>query len=119
MGQMLRYIKQRYNDPEIFIAENGFSVKGEAEMDLPSALGDAARIDYFKGYLDSMKQAINESKCRVKGYIAWSLMDNFEWAVGFSDKFGAVHVDMDTQVRTKKASFYYLKRYFGISIKKE
>lgn len=115
LTSLLEYIKNRYNDPDIYITENGFSVKGEANMTLSASLQDDARVRYFNGYLDAMKVAIRKG-CKVKGYIAWTLMDNFEWAAGYSERFGVVAVSPDATVRVPKASFYFLKNYFATSM---
>merc|ERR1711972_428727 len=67
------------------------------------AMADTFRVNYFKMYLAQVHEAIQEG-ADVRGYFAWSLMDNFEWALGYTKRFGIIHVDYETQVRTKKAS---------------
>lgn len=114
--KLLKYIKERYNNPEIYITENGFSVPNEQRENLVGALSDPERVDYFNGYLLAMKKAIVESNVRVKGYFAWTLVDNFEWAVGYQERFGVTHVDFKTQKRTMKASAYFLKYFFSHAI---
>ncbi|MEV4461248.1 family 1 glycosylhydrolase, partial [Microbispora sp. NPDC049633] len=54
-----------------------------------------------------------EAGADVRGYFCWSLMDNFEWARGYSARFGIVHVDYDTQVRTPKASFHWMRDFIA------
>jgi beta-glucosidase/6-phospho-beta-glucosidase/beta-galactosidase len=78
---------------------------------------DAPRVDYFAGYLNALVEAVAEG-VDVRGYMAWSLLDNFEWADGYSCRFGVVHVDYKTLVRTPKDSFMYLKKFFETSIAK-
>ncbi len=64
---------------------------------------DPARVDYLHAHLDSAAAAI-EQGVDLRGYFAWSLMDNFEWAHGYGQRFGVVHVDYETQRRTPKDS---------------
>jgi len=67
---------------------------------------DQRRIDYLQTHLAAVAGAIAEGS-PVKGYYQWSLMDNFEWALGYEKRFGIVHVDFDTQKRTIKDSGYW------------
>lgn len=68
-------MKNEYNNPEIVIFENGYSDLGETN--------DTGRIDYFKHYLNALLDAMDEG-VNVSGYMAWSLMDNFEWLQGYT-----------------------------------
>ena len=89
--------------PALFVTENG------AAFDDPVVDGfcdDARRIRYLDAHLRSMRRAI-AGGVDVRGYYAWSLFDNFEWAWGFAQRFGLVHVDFATQVRTPKASAWW------------
>jgi beta-galactosidase len=101
LKNVLLYIQRKYN-PEggIIVTENGCAVK---EDDVRDAENDAFRVNYFKQYLAQVHEAISEG-ADVRGYFAWSMLDNFEWSLGYSKRFGIVHVDYDTQVRTAKAS---------------
>ncbi len=94
-------ITRDYQRPVLEITENGC-----AYNDVPDANGninDVRRIAYHQQYLAELSRAIRDG-ADVRGYHAWSLMDNFEWAEGFSQRFGLVHVDFNTQKRTVKAS---------------
>jgi beta-glucosidase len=94
-------ITRDYNRPVIEITESGCSYN-----DGPDASGmihDARRIEYHREYLAALEQAIAEG-ADVRGYHAWSLLDNFEWAEGFSQRFGLTYVDFKTQKRTIKDS---------------
>ncbi|XP_021893698.1 beta-glucosidase 42-like [Carica papaya] len=86
----LNYIAQTYNNPIIYITENGMDE--EYNDSSPQMLDDKWRIAYFKEYLAFVAKAINDG-VDVRGYFAWSLLDNFEWAQGFTKRFGLIYVD--------------------------
>ncbi|MGO2860994.1 MAG: glycoside hydrolase family 1 protein [Brevibacterium sp.] len=92
--------------PPIVIAENGAAFPEPERCSEEIADGD--RISYLRSHLDAVCEAM-EAGVRVDGYTVWSLLDNFEWADGFTQRFGLVHVDMDTGGRTPKASFRWLR----------
>jgi len=102
--EILKWIDKRYNHPIIYMTENGSS---EPEPDLETALQDYGRRDYFEGYIRACREAIR-ANVNLKGYFAWSLMDNFEWQFGYAQRFGMCYVDFDTMERTPKltAKFY-------------
>ncbi|WP_338498599.1 GH1 family beta-glucosidase [Streptomyces sp. SJL17-4] len=88
---------------------------GGAFPDVPAADGrihDRDRIDYLHGHLAAVHRAIADG-ADVRGYFLWSLLDNFEWAYGYEKRFGAVHVDYATQLRTPKASAGWYARTIG------
>merc|ERR1712113_977390 len=95
------YIQDEYT-PEggILITENGCAVK---EDDVESAKNDSFRVEFLQSYIAQVHKAIANG-ADVRAYFAWSLMDNFEWALGYSKRFGIVRVDYATQERTVKAS---------------
>ena len=72
-------------------------------------VADAARIDYLDKHLGAVQAAIAQG-APVKGYFAWSLLDNYEWALGYGKRFGLVHVDFDSLDRTPKASYQEMAR---------
>jgi len=72
--------------------------------DEDGVIDDQPRIDYHAAHLTAVAEAIRTG-VDVRGYYAWSLIDNFEWAHGYTPRFGLVHVDYETQQRTKKRSF--------------
>lgn len=72
--------------------------------DANGVVADTGRIDYYNSYIRAVADAIDLG-VDVRGYFAWSLLDNFEWAEGYSKRFGLVHVDFDTLVRTPKQSY--------------
>jgi beta-glucosidase len=103
--QMIKRIDRDYRLP-IYITENGCSYPNGPESD--GRVHDHERIDYHNGYIGQVARAIDEG-CDVRGYYAWTLIDNFEWAEGFRQRFGIVHVDFETQQRTIKDSGYWFR----------
>jgi beta-glucosidase len=100
-----RHVARLWGAKEIYITENGCS-----SSDVPAADGivyDTDRVMYLRSYLTQLQRATSEG-VPVKGYFLWSLLDNFEWADGYSNRFGLHYVDYATQKRTPKlsASFY-------------
>ena len=100
-----RHVNKIWGAKEIYITENGCS-----SSDIPAADGkvyDTDRIMYLRNYLTQLQRATSEG-VPVKGYFLWSLMDNFEWADGYTNRFGLHYVDYKTQKRTPKlsAGFY-------------
>jgi beta-glucosidase len=107
--KLLLYVAQRYNNPEIFVTENGVDVPNESQLPLAQALNDTFRVDYYQDYLGFVAQAIEEG-ADVKAYFAWSLLDNFEWADGYSKRFGLHYVDYTDGIkRYPKASALWFK----------
>ncbi|KAI9139830.1 intracellular family 1 beta glucosidase Bgl1a [Paraphysoderma sedebokerense] len=107
--KILTYVHNKYKTP-ILVTENGVSVPNESAIPLTDALNDTFRVNYYEGYLNAMKQAIVEDGADVRGYFAWSLLDNFEWADGYSVRFGVVYTDYKTFKRYPKASAKMLAR---------
>ncbi|XP_007671416.2 cytosolic beta-glucosidase-like [Ornithorhynchus anatinus] len=89
LRKLLKYIKDTYNNPVIYITENGFS-QGD-----PAPLDDPQRWEYFRQSLQEVFKAINIDKVNLKGYCVWSLLDNFEWTEGYSNRFGLFQVDFE------------------------
>ena len=90
--------------PPIYITESGCAYN--VGPDDAGVVDDQARIDYHAAHLTAVAEAMRMG-VDVRGYYAWSLMDNFEWAEGYTPRFGLVHVDYETQQRTKKRSFQW------------
>ena len=67
---------------------------------------DTYRTEYLKAYLRELRRAANDGETEVAGYFHWSLMDNFEWAEGYKQRFGLIYVDFETMNRVAKDSFY-------------
>ena len=101
-----RFCYERYRVP-IFITENGISVRDWVAVD--GKVHDAARIDFTSRYLQALARAIAHG-ADVRGYFHWSLLDNFEWAEGYKERFGLVYVDYQTQARVLKDSAHWYRR---------
>ena len=102
LRDLLKWIKNRYDNPMVMITENGWSDEGEIE--------DTGRVDYLKAHLSALANAVNVDKCNVVAYTVWSLTDNFEWKQGYSERFGIHYIDFDskdkTRVPKKSAGFF-------------
>lgn len=101
----IRFFHERYGLP-VLVTENGMA-DNDAVTD--GQVNDEKRIYFMKDYLKNVKRAVSEG-IPVLGYQYWSLMDNFEWAEGYGPRFGLIHVDYDTQMRTLKNSAYGYKK---------
>jgi beta-glucosidase len=88
--------------PPIMVTESGCAYNDAPDEN--GVVDDQKRIDYYASHLEAVSTAIQRG-VDVRGYYAWSLMDNFEWAEGYTQRFGLVHVDFETQERTPKRSF--------------
>ena len=102
----IMHCHQSYNGIKLFITENGAAYNDKICLD--GTVKDPNRIDYLKGHFEAGQQAIHDG-ANLKGYIIWSLMDNFEWALGYSKRFGITYVDYLTGNRVIKESGLWLK----------
>ena len=99
-----------YNFPKIYITENGAAYPDV--IDEQGKVEDPLRIAYIRDHLISVSKAITVG-VPVKGYFAWSLMDNFEWSYGYSKRFGLIYVDFETQRRILKSSARWYRDVIG------
>ena len=99
---ILHYVHENYAPKEIFISENGLATAPET-VSADGHVWDDLRATYYVDHLEQVAKAASEG-VPVKGYFAWTLTDNFEWAYGYTTPFGITHVDFETQVRTIKYS---------------
>lgn len=116
LTELLHWIMDSYAPQRLLIAENGASYH-----DGPGADGrvhDARRVSYLRRHLNAVADAI-ESGLPVEGYFCWSLLDNFEWAAGYSQRFGLVHVDFATKKRTPKDSAYFFQQVIAANAVEE
>ncbi|MEO3887639.1 GH1 family beta-glucosidase [Nonomuraea sp. B5E05] len=112
LRELLTGLKARYGAalPPVLITENGCS-----QDDVPTERGtveDGGRIAFLRDHIEAMRRAMAEG-VDVRGYFVWSLLDNFEWAEGYHQRFGLVHVDFATQRRTPKASYAWLREFLA------
>lgn len=102
---ILKGVQDTYNPKEIFITENGAAFNDIVENGM---VHDENRIDYLREHFKMAHKAMSDG-VRLKGYFVWSLLDNFEWAYGYSKRFGIVYVDYNTQKRIIKDSGHWYK----------
>ncbi|MBO3746261.1 beta-glucosidase [Streptosporangiaceae bacterium NEAU-GS5] len=105
LRELLVSLKSRYGTalPPVYITENGCSY---------AAIDDQFRIDYLDAHFKAVETAQSEG-VDVRGYFIWSLLDNFEWAEGYHQRFGLIHVDFDTQTRTPRSSYHWLRTHLS------
>jgi beta-glucosidase len=99
--ELLKWISTEFAPIPLYVTENGMAASDSMHAD--GQVDDEDRKEYLRGHLDACLQAINEG-VDLKGFYYWSLMDNFEWARGYSKRFGLVYVDYKTLSRTIKKS---------------
>ncbi len=105
LTETLIRLRDDYGNPEVYVTENGACYD-----DPPAANGtvhDDDRVAYLRGHVAAARAAL-AAGVKLRGYFAWSLLDNFEWSEGYSRRFGIIHVDFASQKRTPKASFNFL-----------
>jgi beta-glucosidase/6-phospho-beta-glucosidase/beta-galactosidase len=102
LRKLLNWVDRRYAHPPIYVTENGWSTPGDESP--AEGVRDDGRVLFYHNYTSEMQRAINEDGVDVRGYFAWSLMDNFEWERGYSERFGLVYTNFVTQERHIKAS---------------
>jgi beta-glucosidase len=106
LRRQLRWIHSISGGLPLYITENGYARQDVVESD--GRVHDRERIHYIRKHLEVCADLIKEG-VNLKGYYAWSFMDNFEWAFGYTKRFGIVHVDYATQKRTAKDSAYFFR----------
>ncbi|GMI72746.1 beta glucosidase 46 [Hibiscus trionum] len=110
--KIITYLKKRFNNIPMIITENGYGEVAKPNSTIEDSLQDTKRAKYMAGYLDSLSTAIRKG-ADVRGYFAWSLLDNFEWEYGFTRRFGLHHVDFKTLKRTPKFSATWYKNFIA------
>lgn len=108
---LMKYMKQKYSTiPPIYITENGVDEFNNSSLTIKQALKDPTRVKYHSDHLKYLAMSIKEG-VDVRGYFVWSLLDNFEWASGYSVRFGLHFVDFNTLRRYPKNSAKWFKMF--------
>ena len=107
LTELLLSLHATYPDQPLMITENGAAFDDVVAPD--GRIHDDRRVEYLRAHLDAVGAAI-DAGADVRGYFVWSLLDNFEWAYGYSKRFGIIRVDYDTQERTWKDSAHWYQR---------
>jgi len=110
--EILKRVDREYDHPEIYVTENGAAYKDDIIKE--GMVMDDDRINYLKKHFHEAERALMDG-VRLKGYCVWSLMDNFEWAEGYSKRFGIVHVNYETLERKKKKSALWYRDFIAQS----
>ncbi|HEY0538079.1 MAG TPA: GH1 family beta-glucosidase [Actinoallomurus sp.] len=106
LTELLLRLRDEHPGTPLMITENGAAF--DDRLDADGRVRDQRRIDYLRDHLAAVGQAMKEG-ADVRGYFVWSLLDNYEWAYGYSKRFGIVHVDYETQARTWKDSAHWYR----------
>lgn len=104
LERQLVELKDRYGNPPVVVTENGAAFPDRTRSRGDGRIEDRDRVAYLIAYLRALKGAM-EAGCDVRGYFAWTLVDNFEWASGFTHRFGLVELERPNLTRRPKASF--------------
>ena len=107
LTRVLKWVKEHFGDLPLYITENGAAFDDPPRV-VGARIEDPARVHYYREHLLAAREAIRRG-VDLRGYFAWSLLDNYEWSQGYSKRFGLVHVDFQTQRRTPKASAHYYR----------
>ena len=107
LDAVLAWVHARYGGIPLYITENGAAFY-DAPHAIDGAVEDPLRVAYYRWHLRAVRQAMARG-IPVRGYFAWSLLDNFEWSLGYAKRFGIVHVNFDTQERTPKSSAHFYR----------
>jgi beta-glucosidase len=107
MTELLLRLQADYRLPPVYVTENGAAYRDRL---VDGRVADVDRIRYLQSHIAAMADAL-EGGVDVRGYFVWSLLDNFEWADGYSKRFGLVFVDYDTQQRTLKDSALWYRQF--------
>ena len=107
--ESLEFLNSYQKFKNIIVTENGFSSPDKVEN---GRVYDLRRIDYIRQHIPVVLKA-KQDGLPVTGYMYWSFMDNFEWALGFRPRFGLIHVNFDTLERTVKDSGWWFKKFLA------
>ncbi|KAF8850183.1 glycoside hydrolase family 1 protein [Acephala macrosclerotiorum] len=115
--KLLNWIWKRYG-VSIYITENGTTAKGETAP-TEQVLDDKFRQEFFNGYLEAIGRAVKEDGIDIRSYFAWTFTDNWEWAAGYTDRFGVTFIDFESEEKKRypKKSAYVIKDMFKQMVK--
>jgi beta-glucosidase len=105
LGDFVRFVSEEYGGPRIYVTENGVCDNAAPKG---GAVEDTFRVDLLRGFLAGLSRAIRDG-VDVRAYYVWSFLDNFEWAFGYSRRFGIVWTDYETQARIPKSSAHFFR----------
>jgi beta-glucosidase len=108
--EVLNRFRTSYGNPLLYVTENGAAFEDNVIKD--GRVQDDDRIDFLRSHIAAANRSIKEGT-RLKGYFVWTAIDNFEWAEGYSERFGLVRTDYQSLKRTPKKSFYWYKELIG------
>jgi beta-glucosidase len=109
LHKLLVRLKAEYDPPPIYITENGAAYR---DIRVDGTVDDPERTSYIRRHVDAVADAIADG-VPLAGYFVWSLLDNFEWARGYTQRFGIVHVDFDTLERVPKTSYAWYRDFIA------
>jgi beta-glucosidase len=107
--ELLTRLRDDYDVPSIYVTENGAAFD---DRRVNGTVPDPRRASYVERHLESIARAL-EDGVQVRGYFLWSLLDNFEWALGYSRRFGLVYVDFETLERVPKGSYGWYRDFIA------
>ncbi len=107
--ELLVRLRDEYDTPPLFITENGAAYADHRSNGL---VDDPHRASYIERHLGAVARAL-EAGVPIAGYFVWSLLDNFEWTQGYSQRFGLVYVDFETLERVPKASYAWYRDFIA------
>ena len=109
LTDLLARLHREYELPDLYITENGAAFEDDRRN---GSVSDPQRISYLDRHLAALGDAVAQG-VPVRGYFLWSLLDNFEWALGYTKRFGIVYVDFDTLERVPKASYAWYRDFIA------
>ena len=109
LRELLLRLHEEYAAPPLYITENGAAFTDDRQN---GSVEDGQRTSYIERHVEAVAQAV-ELGAPVAGYFVWSLLDNFEWSRGYSQRFGIVYVDFDTLERVPKASYAWYRDFIA------
>lgn len=109
LGKLMSWYNDRYPGLSFVVTENGWG--NATQADISDELDDEERCSYYRDYIGNMSAVVAREGIKFDAYFAWSLMDNYEWADGFTTRFGLTYVDYETQKRTLKMSSEWFRQH--------